>query len=334
MRAVSSGHGHIGVVGAGVVGLSTAILAQWSGYSVTIYTADLPLETTSAKAGASFKPHEVLYNDLAHEVVTRSWDHFARLESDIGADCGVRRHTHWEASSAPKDEPPYLAVMENATFMERPDVPGGYHYGWKYTTFFIDIPIYLTWLTARFVSAQGRVVFLPKRLESLDDFARLPHQTIFNCTGIGARQICKDLKIFPIKGQIAILPPYPNMDWSISADGFYVYPRRSDTVLGGTVEYHIESESVDSSVLRLMIQGNKRILPSLSESSIVRAYAGLRPYRDAGLRIEVERLEGKEIVHNYGHGGSGVTMSWGSAEVALQSIGADTSRRADWKSAI
>jgi D-amino-acid oxidase len=110
------------------------------------------------------------------------------------------------------------------------------------------------------------------------------------------------------------------MDWSISADGFYIYPRANDTALGGTCEYHIDNELVDNVAIHLIIRGNKRILPHLDLDSVRGSYAGLRPYREGGVRLEAEEVGNKKVIHNYGHGGSGITLSWGSAKLALDLI--------------
>jgi D-amino-acid oxidase len=307
----------IGVVGAGVIGLSTAVLAQRRGHCVTVYTDSPPMQTTSAKAAASFKPHEVVFNELARTMLVRAWSHFDRLANDPAAHCGVRRHTHWEASSARLPDKPYLSVVENLEALEWPNVPGGYAFGLRYTTFFVDMPIYLPWLAAEFARNGGEIVFLSHRFHALEDLGRLPHQVIFNCTGLGARLLCDDANVYPIKGQVAIAGPQPHMDWSISADGFYVYPRSTDTVIGGTAEHHVDSETADRIALSLLVRANRRILPHLSDASILRSAVGLRPYRDGTIRVEAETVGDRRIVHNYGHGGAGITLSWGSAELAL-----------------
>lgn len=307
----------LGVVGAGIIGLSTAVIAQQRGRAVTLYTDVPPLETVSAKAAASFKPHEVVLDDLALSMVERAWARFDTIARDASQDSGVRRHTHWEASSTELADQPYLRVVEDLRLAQWPDVPGGYAYGRSYTTFFIDIPRYLTWLTAQFEQGGGTIVYLARRFESLDELARLPHEVIVNCTGLGARLLCDDTLVFPIKGQVAIVGPQHGMGWSISADGFYVYPRAYDTVLGGTTEYHVETETVDRVALSLIIRANRRILPHLTEASILRSAAGLRPYRDQGVRLAAEAVGDRQVVHNYGHGGSGITLSWGSAELAV-----------------
>jgi D-amino-acid oxidase len=152
----------------------------------------------------------------------------------------------------------------------------------------------------------------------LEELAALDHDLVFNCTGLGSRELCKDDSVYAIKGQVALVGPRPEMDWSISADGFYVYPRSSDTVIGGTTERHVYTETTDPSALSLLVRANRRILPDLEESSIVRSVAGLRPFREKGVRVEREIVSERPIVHNYGHGGAGVTLCWGSAERALE----------------
>ncbi len=309
----------VAVVGAGVIGLTTALLAQEAGNRVTIYTDKKSLETTSSKAAASFKPHEVAYTDLTQKMVENGWYDFERVEKEEGEKSGVRKHIHWEAASAPKDIAPYLTVMEDFEIHERANVPGGYAYGWKYRTFFIDVPHYLPWLEGRFLANGGELVVLEQKFDNLEQLAKLPVDVIFNCTGLGARWLCDDEKVIPIKGQIVVTDPQPDMDWSISANGFYVYPRRNDTVLGGTTEWHVYDETVENSAIHLLVRGNKPILPHLDLSrSVRRVYAGLRPYREGEIRVEAEEIGDKRIIHHYGHGGSGFTLSWGSAREALK----------------
>ena len=132
--------------------------------------------------------------------------------------------------------------MEDVQRLERPHVPGGYAYGWRYTTFFIDTSVYLPWLLGQLSRKGGEVVYLRERFDRMEDLIQLPHPTIFNCTGLGARSLCNDANAYPIKGQIAVVAPEPAMDWSISADGFYVYPRRADTIIGGTTEPHVYTQ--------------------------------------------------------------------------------------------
>lgn len=305
------------VLGAGIVGLATALTAQAAGHPVTLYT-DRPYgATTSAKAAASFKPVEVAYNELAHTMLLASWEEFDRQVHDFPEwQHGVRMHTHWEAFTKPRAYPPYREVVRSFAELEGSGIPGRYPYAWRYRTFFVDITVYLGWLMNRFAEQGGRVVRLAEPLGDLGEVARLPVDVVFNCTGGGARALCDDPLVRPIKGQVLLTGPTPAMDWSISADGFYVYPRRFDTVLGGTTEVDVESETVDEAAVQKLIEGNRRILPHLNAAAVTRRYAGLRPYREGSVRLEAEQVNGTTIVHNYGHGGAGVTLCWGSARMA------------------
>jgi len=310
----------VAVVGAGVIGLSTAILALEAGYSVTMYSDKSPLETTSMKAAASFKPHQVAYNDLTQKMVETGWEYFARIVAQYPQTSGVHKQIHWETASVQKEQAPYLCAVEDFEILERPHVPGGYAFGWRYQTFFIDTPVFLPWLVQRFTAGGGSLMLLEKGFTELEQLAGLPSDVVFNCTGLGAKELCHDEAMTPVKGQIVIVDPQPQMDWSISADGFYIYPRKYDTVLGGTVEWQINHETVETGAVDLILRGNQRILPHLNRDLVKRTFAGLRPYRAGTIRLESQNVNGKQIIHNYGHGGSGYTLCWGSAHLALELV--------------
>jgi D-amino-acid oxidase len=307
--------GSAGVVGAGVIGLTTAIVAQAAGFGVTLYSELATMATTSAKAAASVKPTMFEWSEAAQRMLERSWESFAEIAAQ-SPEAGVRTHVHWEASDLPTAAPWYLRVMGDPTFHEQPEIPGGYPFGWRFCTFFVDTPIFLPWLVAHFQAAGGETA-PPCRFASLEEFAALPHDVVFNCTGLGARALCDDHALTPVRGQIAVVGPHPEMDWSIKHDTFYVYPRRDDTVLGGTNEADVWDEATVPETIGAILRANQRILPHLRPSDVRRTYAGLRPYRAGGMRVEVQSLDGKPIVHNYGHGGAGITFSWGSAREAV-----------------
>lgn len=315
----SAQHKKLLVVGAGVIGLSTAILAQEKGYEVTVYTADDPLRTTSTKAAASFKPSEVVYNPLAHRMMRPSFDRFLYITKKTGRTSGVWLHTLWEAFSNNRKQEQYLSVMKDLMIAKRPDVPGGYEKGWRYKTFFIDTPLYIPWLLKTFSQNGGEIKRLQKPFSSISEVWKLPSEIVINATGYGAKKLCNDNLIVPIKGQILVVGKI-KQHWSINADGFYVYPRTHDTIIGGTYEWGVENEIVEGGATYLIQKGNMRILPKILSKKIIRSYAGIRPYRKKTIRVAREDKNGKRIIHQYGHGGAGITLSWGSAEKALSLI--------------
>src|SRR5690348_8833470 len=206
-------HKKAAVIGVGVIGLSTAMLALEQGYHVTIYS-DKPLSaTTSMKAAASFKPVLVAENDLTNRMFSLSSDYFARIVAQDAEVAGVHKHIHWEAMSAPREPATYVSMMEAFEMIERPHVPGGYALGWKYRTFFIDTSIFLPWLLQRFTASGGTLVLLAEPFTNIEQLAALEADVVFNCTGLGARELCNDTRVIPIKGQVALTDPQPEIPW-------------------------------------------------------------------------------------------------------------------------
>lgn len=310
-----TGKAAIAVVGGGIIGLHTALEARQQGHPVTIYCPPDQSQNCSFKAAASFKPHAVLYDPRVHTMLIEGWDVYDKIAQKYPAS-GVRLHTHWEAASAPKPLVQYLSVMRSFHIIDFPKVPGGYAHGWRYSTFFVDTTVYLPWLK-KMLQELGVQFVAIRPFQHLQELATLKEETIFNCTGLGARELCDDKEVVPMKGQVVLIGPRHDMDWSISADGFYVYPRANDTVLGGTTEEECYSDVPDNAVAQLLVRGNQRILPHITLADVREVKVGLRPYRKTGVRVEKELIAGKTVVHNYGHGGSGVTLAPGSAKLAL-----------------
>jgi D-amino-acid oxidase len=307
----------VAVLGAGVVGLSSAVVALEAGHHVTVYTALGPIQTTSAKAAASVIPHTVERASAPADLLARSMARFAEIER-TDPTAGVRWHTHWEASSAPLPVPDYLAEMHSVTEVRRPDVPGGYRFGRHYDTFMAETPRYLPWLVARIESLGGQITLVPP-FATIDQVRELPEALVINCTGLGAARLCGDSALRPVRGQVAVVGPHPELGYSIShGERFYIYPRAEDTVLGGTKEFDVQSERTHTTAIDEILEATRLILPTVGATDVLRTYAGLRPYRDGSLRLQREDVGNTRVVHNYGHGGAGISLAWGSAEHAVE----------------
>ncbi len=305
------------VIGAGVIGLTNALLAQQEGYEVTVY-ADLPSsKTTSMIAGATFAAYSVPLTEQVFRMTENSKDDFEALARNT-EQTGVRKINYWEIESKAVDlsEKPYLQVMEDVQVHEGSQVPGGYKQGIRYGTFAMDMPIYLPHLVEKFRANGGK--FIKRKFSDMQELAEIETEIVFNCTGLGARELAKDMAVKPIKGQLAIIDHRPELTEAIKHDGFYAFPQpqTNRTVLGGTTVLNFD-ESVEPGVTQTIVNGNKRIFPNLTENDVKDSLVGLRPYREGDVRVEAEDINGKLIVHNYGHGGAGVTLSWGSGKLAL-----------------
>ena len=165
----------------------------------------------------------------------------------------------------------------------------------------------------------GEFYLLDAPLISVDDLCEFASDIIVNCTGLGSREVFNDEDLYPARGQIALTTAKHKMDWSVSAnDTYYIYSRTNDVVLGGTLERGEEEEIVLDDDIQRIVEMNKRINPELSLSEITKTYAGLRPTRKGGPRVELEYINDLPVVHNYGHGGAGITLAWGSSKMAVE----------------
>jgi D-amino-acid oxidase len=198
------------------------------------------------------------------------------------------------------------------------DLPTGYAAGWRFTAPLVTMPTYLSYLTERFRAAGGRIEPVP--VPSLDK-ALAVAPVVVNCSGIGARELVPDLRVRPVRGQVVVVSN-PGVEQFFgehpgpSSQLCYVLPHETTVVLGGTAEPDRADRTPDPEVTRQIIARCTEVVPALAGARVLAQRVGLRPVRDQ-VRLEPEdRPEGR-IIHNYGHGGSGVTLSWGCArEVA------------------
>lgn len=295
--------GRVIVVGAGVVGLSCAVRLLEAGHRVDVLARDLPLETTSAVAAAVWSPY---VDEQPHVVewARRSYDAFVGRRSD--AESGIVLRSGVEASFGEMPEPWWSAALPESAGLERIDrLDGGLANGWSYTSPVVEMGIYLPWL-ARRVEALGGTV----SRHNLSALPSAPGVLVVNAAGIGARHLADDPSITPVRGQI-VLTTNPGIDqWLIEAETpTYVVPRSRDVVVGGTAQRGDWSRTADSATAEDILRRATALVPQLAQASVLRHRVGLRPARP---QVRLER-EG-DVIHCYGHGGCGVTVSWGCAD--------------------
>jgi D-amino-acid oxidase len=142
---------------------------------------------------------------------------------------------------------------------------------------------------------------------------------VVNCAGLGARELVPDPTLVAVRGQV-VRVTNPGIS-RVTVDEYsghgitYVVPRSRDVVLGGTADEGQEDTTPDPVVTREIIARCARLEPTLARAEVVSVAVGLRPVRPT-VRLEREARTGGTVVHNYGHGGAGVTLSWGCAEAA------------------
>jgi len=253
--------GPVAVIGAGVMGLSTARLAQERGHEVTIYTAALPPETTSNIAGGQihpashFRPESV--TDAWHAqydaALLYSWRRFQLL---VGEDYGVRWLPTYESGSGTPSGalaavyPGFEHLGEGAN-----PFPGGPVA--RYHTMYVEVGRYLRQLADDFLTAGGR--FEIRQFAEPAQIAALPERVVFNCTGLGARALFGDEGLEPMRGQLVVLLPQPEVQYAYSLNEGYMFPRPDGILLGGTFERgQWEAATTPAAVARI-IASNRRI---------------------------------------------------------------------------
>jgi D-amino-acid oxidase len=243
----SSAGRRFAVLGCGVSGLSTARLLQRRFQNgpgtVTIYARDLPPDTTSNIAGAWWSPTSVY--DL-QQVTTKFADQFRlacnisnkAFQTLVSNEYGVRWIETFEllrnAASLERELPGGNELYPEREVHRDPDHYFGFPYVRQYNSMLIEPHVYLNALLRDFYIAGGRVVV--KEFRSREELARLPESIIFNCTGLGARALFDDQELIPVRGQLEVLLPQPEIDYCYLSSG-YMFPRRDGIILGGTWDH-------------------------------------------------------------------------------------------------
>jgi D-amino-acid oxidase len=242
--ALESGERTCAVIGCGGVGLATARLLQRRGFAVTIYAKDVPPNTTSNIAGAQWSPFTVYDRDQRTPAFAAQFERAARLahrefQNLDGATYGVR----WIENYVVGDQPPPGPQGSSQNIQDLyPDVhdlrPGEHPFAARYvrrfTTMLIEPAIYLPAMMRDFMMAGGKLIV--RELAALQAVAALPERLVVNCTGLGAKALFGDEELVPIKGQLTVLLPQPEVDYITLTDDLYMFPRRDGILLGGTHE--------------------------------------------------------------------------------------------------
>ena len=239
--------GRVAVLGCGAVGLATARLAQEAGFDVMIYTKALPPETTSNIAGGQWLPVSVYDSDktltpeFTQQFVAASQYAYRRYQIMTDPKYGIRWMRNYTVSETPWNSPIDAGVrgLLQGLLPESKDLPAGTHsFGNRFVRQFdgmiVEPPIYLPAMLTDVRIAGGKIVV--RELKSLDEVRTLPEKLVFNCTGLGAKALFGDEELTPIRGQLTMLLPQPEVTYATVYENTYMFSRRDGVVLGGTHE--------------------------------------------------------------------------------------------------
>ena len=308
------------VVGAGVVGLTCAVRLAESGLDTHVLARDLPLETTSAVAAALWYPYRAAPREAVARWAARTYDELVRLAGEC-PESGVRVVPGTEVVDG--DGPPAPPWWSGAVPDLAPvrDPAPGRRWGWRLDLPIADMTVYLRWLAGRLEAAGGTLTraWLPA----------LPAAgVVVHCAGLAARSLAGDKSVTPVRGQVVRVERDGVDEWLLDqtdpARPLYVVPRDRDVVVGGTAQDGEWSLTADPATARALIDRAGELVPALRSARVLGHRVGLRPARPA-VRLEtVPHADGSPgaVVHCYGHGGAGVTLSWGCADDVMAAVGA------------
>jgi D-amino-acid oxidase len=253
-------NGPVAVIGAGALGLTTARLIQEAGFPVTIYAKALPPHTTSNLAGGQIET-AYLYKD---DSVTPEWRQqllaamdysWRRWQIMVGDEYGIRWLPTYEEIDDLKPSPldPYFPATRRLSQAEHPFPLDNIV---RYETMYVETGHFLRQTIRDIQIAGGR--FNVREFATPQDIAALPEKLVFNCTGLGSRDLFGDQDLHPLRGQLAILLPQPEIRYALSGGPGYMFPRADGIILGGTAERDVWDPDPDPAMISRLIERHKR----------------------------------------------------------------------------
>lgn len=305
---------NVTIIGCGVSGLSCGIRLLQAGFAeVRIVARELPPHTTSNRAAAVWYPYKAYPEERVLGWGAATFRAMAALMADPLS--GISTTTLIEPFDETTADPWWKTAVTAFRHATPDELPAGYTDGYVVEVPLIETPLYMDYLVNWFrrlggVIEQGEV----RSLEEVAESGRL----IINCAGLGAKELTGDEKLYPIRGQIvrvtAVADKTSFVDEFSHKSLAYVIPRRDDTIVGGTAQVGDWDLTVDGETAVEILRKACELQPELTNVEILEHTVGLRPGRDQ-LRLECELLDDHcAVIHNYGHGGAGFTLSWGCAD--------------------
>jgi D-amino-acid oxidase len=307
------------VVGCGVIGLTAAISLREASLDARVVSAELPPATTSSVAAAVWYPYKAYPEDRVLSWGRRTYEVFEELSGT--SESGVLMREGVEIWREPVPDPWWADAVPHVRRCREEELPPGYRGGHAFVAPVVEMPIYLSYLMDRFAASGGSVQ--QRTLSSLDEVTG-GARVVVNCVGLGAHDLVGDASMEPIRGQI-VRVRNPGLERFVldeeNPDGVtYIVPRSRDCILGGTAEDGEWDLEPDPETAEGILRRCTKLEPRLTGAKVLEHKVGLRPGRPT-IRLEHEYGPNDVLlIHNYGHGGSGITLSWGCAEETLRLV--------------
>ena len=262
------------VIGCGIIGLTSARVLQRRGFDVTIYAATLPPDTTSNLSYAEFTPTSGL---IAPSRRTAEWDDQFRRAVEIAYRhhqllVGSRFGVSWIDDYFPTNSVPAAGQAPNPRsesamlpaglelgreLLNEGEHPFDTRYARRRPKLRFEPAAYLDAVMHDVLAFGGRIVV--RSFDTPRDLAALPESLIINCTGLGAKRLFGDEELTPVKGQLVVLVPQPEVNWSLAT----MLPRSDGIVLGHVMQPGVWSLDVDEGERQRVIDYHLRIFGAM-----------------------------------------------------------------------
>ena len=300
----------IAIIGAGISGLSCAYMLAPEYPDITIIAKAFSPDITSNRAAAFWFPYHIRNDQRGIAWCKISYRVYQQFASDVRSGISMKQLIKVVRKGISEEEPVWIEFMPDGAFREigPPELDNRYQKGYHITVPLIETQIFLPYLQQK-LSGMG-ISFVE---QEISDFSELQQDfdCIINCTALGSRELCNDASVIPVRGQVVLIAPGEQHFLYLDNEmPLYVVPRKDAIILGGTYEEGISEETTEPAALAGILENAYAVFPEFRKHAILGSWAGIRPFRS---QVRLEKGQAGNIIHNYGHGGSGFTLAFGCA---------------------
>jgi D-amino-acid oxidase len=304
----------IAIIGAGISGLSCAYLLSEKNYNITVFAKDFSPDITSNRAAAFWFPYHIRNDKRGINWCRRSYDFYQQLASDTATGISMKQLIKVLREGVVEEEPVWIEFMPAGAckIIPQEELAPGIFKAYDVLVPLIETQLFLPYLQN--ILTERNVVFEKRIINSFSELSSF--DIIINCSALGARELCNDKTIIPVRGQVALIetdtsrPVYLDNEMPL-----YIVPRKDAMIVGGTYEENVFEERTEPATIERILNNAYKTFPELRQQKVIGSWAGLRPYKN---EVRVEHEVGTNIIHNYGHGGSGFTLGFGCAEEVVR----------------